>query len=90
MEKITLGQFLSFTNIYVPIYIEDEFNRYKGRGGVTVQSLYETLTDEEKTCPIDYIRNNDGAARHGDEKKKKDCIILGIGIENYEKYFGKE
>ena len=46
MEKITVGQFLEFTNRYVPICIEDEFNRYKGRGG--------------------------------------------IGIENYEKYFGKE
>ena len=28
MNKITIGQFLSFTNYYVPIYIEDEFQRY--------------------------------------------------------------
>ena len=28
MEKITLRQFLEFTNLYVPIYIEDEFQRH--------------------------------------------------------------
>ena len=43
MEKITVRQFLEFTNVYVPIY-----------------------------------------------KVRKDAIVIGIGIENWEKYFGKE
>lgn len=91
MEKITVGQFLMFTNRYVPICIEDEFNRYEGRGGSGMSAkelLHCVLTEEEKDCPIDYIRNVDGG-HFGDDEKRKDAIVLGIGIENYEKYFGK-
>ena len=35
---------------------------------------------------LGYIRNVDGG-HFGDDKKRKDAIVLGIGIENYEKYF---
>ena len=89
MDKITIGQFLSFTNVYVPIYFEDEFQRYNGFGGIKVEYALPNLTDKQKECPIDYIRNVDGG-HFGDDKKKSNAIVLGIGIENYETYFGKE
>lgn len=90
MEKITIGQFLAFTNIYVNLYIEDEFQKYDGFEGTARQFIYENiLTEEQKKCPIDYIRNIDGG-HFSDEKKISTSIVLGIGIENYEKYFGKE
>ena len=85
MNKITIGQFLSFTNVYVPVYIEDEFMRY-GFGGISVERLIPNLTDEQKECPIDYIRNVDGG-HFGDDEKIKTSIVIGIGIENWEKYF---
>ena len=84
MEKITIGQFLSFTNVYVPIYIEDEFQKYDV---IFKDSFVElVMTDEQWNCQIDYIRNVDGGHRN-DEKKKNTAIVLGIGIENFEKYF---
>lgn len=86
MEKITIRQFLSFTNVYVPIYIEDEFMRYDSIFKDSMVGL--VMTEEQWNCPIDYIRNVDGG-HFGDDKKRKDAIVLGIGIENYEKYFGK-
>lgn len=87
MEKITIRQFLIFTNRYVPIYIEDEFHRYDS---IFKDSMVElAMTEEQWNCPIDYIRNVDGGY-FGDDEKRKDAIVLGIGIENYEKYFGKE
>lgn len=89
MEKITVGQFLAFTNVYVPICIEDEFQRYEGRGGSGMEAKELSicvLTENEKNCPIDYIRNVDGG-HFGDNEKRKGAIILGIGIENWEKYF---
>lgn len=87
MEKITIKQFLAFTNIYVPIYIEDEFQKY---GPLFKEPLTEfVLTDEQWNCPIDYIRNVDDGHRN-DDKKLDTAIVLGIGIENFEKYFGKE
>ena len=89
MEKITVGQFLEFTNYYVPVYIEDEFQRYNGKYGKDVGSLLLKISDKQRTCPIDYIRNVDGG-HFGDDTKVQRAIILGIGIENYEKYFGKE
>ena len=89
MEKITIKQFLSFTNIYVPLYIEDEFQRYKTFAG-DPQMLVAILSPKQKDCPIDYIRNVDGGHFGGDDEKKSNAIVLGIGIENYEKYFGKE
>ncbi len=89
MEKITVGQFLEFTNYYVPVYIEDEFQRYNGKSGKDVGSLLLKISDKQRSCPIDYIRNVDGGHRN-DEKKVDTAIVLGIGIENYEKYFGKE
>lgn len=90
MEKITVGQFLSFTNIYVNLYIEDEFKKYDGFEGTVRQFIHENiLTDNQKECLIDYIRNVDGG-HFGDDEKISNAIVLGIGIENYEKYFGKE
>ena len=84
MEKITIRQFLMFTNVYVPIYIEDEFMRYEP---IFKDSMIElAMTEEQWNCPIDYIRNVDGGHRN-DEKKKDTAIVLGIGIENWEKYF---
>ena len=88
MEKITIGQFLNFTNYYVPLYIEDEFQRYKSKGK-TISELNRRLTEEQKECSIDYIRNVDDGHR-GDEKKVDTAIVLGIGLENWEKYFSKE
>ena len=82
MEKITIGQFLTFTNYYVPLYIEDE--------SIFKEPMNElAMTEEQWSCPIDYIRNVDGG-HFGDDKKKSNAIVLGIGIENWEKYFGKE
>lgn len=87
MEKITIRQFLMFTNRYVPIYIEDEFMRYEP---IFKESMNElVMTEEQWDCSIDYIRNVDGGY-FGDDKKKSNAIVLGIGIENWEKYFGKE
>ena len=88
MNKITIGQFLSFTNIYVPIYIEDEFQKYECKGKF-VSELNRKLTKEQKECPIDYIRNVDGG-HFDDDEKSEHAIVLGIEIENWEKYFGKE
>ncbi len=86
MEKITIRQFLNFTNVYVPIYIEDEFQKYEP---ISKEPFIElAMTDEQWDCPIDYIRNVDGGHRN-DEKKKSTAIVLGIGLENFEKYFGK-
>ena len=87
MEKITIGQFLTFTNYYVPLYIEDEFQRYESIFKEPMNEL--AMTEEQWSCPIDYIRNVDGG-HFGDDKKKSNAIVLGIGIENWEKYFGKE
>ena len=86
MEKITVGQFLEFTNYYVPVYIEDEFQRYDGKFGKDVGSLLLKISDKQRACPIDYIRNVDGG-HFGDNEKIKTSIVIGIGIENYEKYF---
>lgn len=87
MEKITIKQFLAFTNIYVPIYIEDEFQEHDT---IFKEPLVElVLTDEQWNCPIDYIRNVDGGHRN-DDKKLDTAIVLGIGFENWEKYFGEE
>ena len=88
MEKITIKQFLSFTNYYVPIYIEDEFMRYDNSigDGRSTQELHKVLTEKQLECPIDYIRNVDGG-HFGDDEKKSNAIVLGIGIENFEKYF---
>ncbi len=90
MEKITVGQFLAFTNVYVNLYIEDEFQRYDCVEGTARQMLAgEVISEEQKECPIDYIRNVDGG-HFGDSEKINTSIVIGIGIENYEKYFGKE
>lgn len=86
MDKITVGQFLSFTNVYVPIYIEDEFQRYDEIGGNCGGLLKGFLKEQQLNCPIDYIRNVDGG-HFGDGDKQKCAIVLGIGIENWEKYF---
>lgn len=84
MEKITIRQFLMFTNRYVPIYIEDEFMRYES---IFKDSMIElAMTEEQWNCPIDYIRNVDGG-HFGDDKKDPHGIVIGIGIENFEKYF---
>ena len=86
MEKITIRQFLMFTNVYVPIYIEDEFMRYEP---IFKDSMIElAMTEEQWNCPIDYIRNVDGGFC-GDDKKVKSAIVLGIGIENWIDYFIK-
>ena len=90
MNKITVGQLLSYTNVYVPIYIEDEFQRYDWIGGVC-GNLYSTVLNElQLRCPIDYIRNVDGGHLGDNKKVRKDSIVIGIGIENWERYFGKE
>lgn len=90
MEKITVGQFLTFTNHYVPVYIEDEFQRYEGIGMDYPKHLLKTLNELQLFCPIDYFRNIDGGHSGDAEKERKDSIVIGIGIENWEKYFGKE
>ena len=89
-EKITIGQFLSFTNHYVPVYIEDEFQRYDGVDMNYPGHLLKTLGEKKLACPIDYFRNVDGGHFGDDKKVRKDSIVLGIGIENWEKYFGKK
>lgn len=87
MNKITIGQFISFTNIYVNLYIEDEFQEYDCIEGTARQFIQENiLTEKQKKCPIDYIRNVDG--RHFmDNKKVSNSIVIGIGIKNWKKYF---
>lgn len=90
MNKITVGQFLHFTNYYVPLYIEDEFQKYGEIGMDYSGHLLKTLTKEQLECPIDYFRNVDGGHFKDNEKVRKDSIVIGIGIENWEKYFGKE
>ena len=91
MEKITVGQFLMFTNRYVPVYIEDEFMRYEPFCG-TPSQLLEFFNNNDfgenkcVDCPIDYIRNVDGG-HFGDNEKKSSSIVIGIGIRNWEKYF---
>lgn len=89
MEKITIGQFLAFTNVYVPVYFEDEFQRYDGFGGQPVERMICNISEEQKKCPIDYIRNVDGG-HWGDDKKESAAIVIGIGIENWEKFFVKK
>ncbi len=90
MDKITIGQFLAFTNIYVNLYIEDEFHKYNCLEGTVRQFVQEDiLIDNQKICPIDYIRTVDGG-HFRDNEKISNAIVLGIGLENYEKYFGKE
>lgn len=84
MAKIQLGQILDYTNIYVPIYIEDEFHRYKTISGTSLQ-LSEML-QKQLLCPIDYIRNVDGG-HYEDEEKSAHGIVVGIGLETFEEYF---
>ena len=89
MEKMTINQVLAFTNVYVPVYIEDEFNRYDCKSGSPKTYIRDKLlSDEQLNCPIDYIRNVDGG-HFGDSSKNSHGIVLGIGIENWEKFFGK-
>lgn len=85
MSKITIEQFLSYTNIYVPIYIEDEFGRNDCIEG-TPRDLLKSLSSKQLKCPIDFIRNVDGG-HFGDNEKKSYGIVLGIGIDNFELYF---
>jgi len=91
MKQITIGQFLDFTNIYVPLYIEDEFNRYEPFEG-RPQELRKFFMENDNgkyqvlDCPIDYIRNVPGG-HFADDEKKPNSIILGIGFENWKKYF---
>jgi hypothetical protein len=83
MKKITVGQFLAFTNVYVPVCIEDEFQRYEGRGrsGMKAGELSLcVLTEVEKECPIDYIRNVDGG-HFGDDKKRKMLLFLVLELK---------
>ena len=73
---------MSFTNIYVPIYIEDEFQKYNV---IFKDSLVElALIDEQWNCPIDYIRNVDGG--HRNDEKKWECVesftMDGEEVEN--------
>jgi len=87
MNKITVGQFLAFTNGYVSIYIEDEFATvYKNK--VIVGKPFDLIDKlkDKLDCPIDYIRNVDGGHRD-DEKKENYAIVLGISDDNWEKYF---
>lgn len=86
MENITVKQFLMFTNMYVPLYIEDEFDRYEPFFGTQKELSNVVYLYNASDCPIDYIRTVDGGHR-GDNKKDPHAIILGIGIENFEKYF---
>lgn len=89
MEKITLRQFLEFTNLYVPIYIEDEFQRHTTELDWPGH-LLKVLGDKKLSCPIDYFRNVDGGHMGDKEKARKDCFVIGIGYRNWEKYFGEE
>lgn len=86
MEKITVGQFLCFTNVYVTVYIEDEFQKYETRSGIPSDLINCILSEKELDCPIDYIRNVDGG-HFGDGMKNPHSIVLGIRLENFEKYF---
>lgn len=84
MTKIHLGQILEYTNIYIPIYIEDDFHRYETISGKP-QELFEKLQNQ-LLCPIDYIRNVDGG-HYGDEEKSAHGIVIGIGLGTFEEYF---
>ena len=89
MENITVKQFLMFTNMYVPLYIEDEFKHFEPFSGTPKELLEFIKRYEHKhmdDCPIDYIRNVDGG-HFGDDEKDPHGIVIGIGIENFEKYF---
>lgn len=50
--------------------------------------LLKTLGEKKLACPIDYFRNVDGGHFGDDKKVRKDSIVIGIGIDNWEKYFG--
>lgn len=84
MNKILLGQILEHTNIYVPIYVEDEFHRYETISGKPLE-LLEMLQDK-LSCPIEYIRNVD-SGHYRDEEKSAHGIVIGIGLETFEEYF---
>lgn len=85
MPKITIRQFLMYTNRFVPIYIEDEFQRYHCIQGTAESLLNGGLKEFQLECEIDYIRNVDGGYRNDDSKAN--CgIVLGIGIVNFETY----
>jgi len=85
-NKITINQFLSFTNVYVPVYIEDVFMRYDGI--FKESSVKLVLTDEQWNCPIDYIRNVDGG-HFGDDKKKSNAIVLESELKITKSIFAK-
>lgn len=86
-KPITVGQFLEYTNYYVPIYIEDEFgnSRYDFIEG-TPKSFLKELNKEQLNCPIAFIMNVDGG-HMGDELKSKVGICLGIDRDYFEEYF---
>lgn len=84
MTKIHLGQILEYTNIYVPIYIEDEFHRYEVISGKPQELL--GMLQNQLFCPIDYIRNVDGG-HYGDDEKSAHGIVVGIGLGTFEEYF---
>ena len=50
----------------------------------------KVLGDKKLSCPIDYFRNVDGGHLGDKEKARKDCFVIGIGYQNWEKYFGEE
>ena len=85
MNKITVGQSLNFTNIYVPIYIENEFQIGDCWNG-SVDGLLHILRQDQLNCEILYIRNVDGGHRK-DFEKDNCAIVLGIADEDFEKYF---
>ena len=87
MNRITIGQLLEFTNIFVPVYIENEFLVFNKTIFSSVDELLHTLNEEQKSCEIFYIRNVDGGHRH-DEKKIQSAIVIGVTDEDWEKYFG--
>lgn len=84
MTKIHLGQILEYTNIYVPVYIEDEFHRYEAISGKPQELL--RMLQNQLFCPVDYIRNVDGG-HYGDDEKSAHGIVIGIGLGTFEEYF---
>ena len=89
MNRITIGQLLEITNIYVPVYIENEFPVYHKVLFGSVDKFLHTLSEEQKSCEIFYIRNVDGGHRF-DNEKEKDAIVIGITDDDWNTYFGKE